>query len=88
MLFSTNVLSPLDLLGFAGLILVFLSFVVRKWVWLYSFNMSGAVLLTVYALLRGNIVFTILELGIALFLAHRLINEVRSRRRRGIESAD
>jgi len=65
------------LIGLAGMILVFASFVVKRWAWLYAFNMSGAVLLTIYAYLQGDPVFTIVEAGIVGFLAYRLVNELR-----------
>jgi len=68
-----------QLIGLAGMILVFASFIVKRWVWLYTFNMTGAVLLTIYAYLQGDPVFTIVEAGIVAFLAYRLVNELKSR---------
>ena len=65
----------------AGMILVFLSFIVKRWVWLYSFNMSGALLLAIYAYLQGDMIFTVVEAGIVLFLLYRLLNELKSHRR-------
>jgi len=72
---------PVQLLGLAGMALVFMSFIVKKWTWLYAFNMSGAILLTVYAYLRGDPVFTVVELGIVIFLLYRLLGELRERER-------
>ncbi len=66
------------LLGLAGMVLVFASFIVRRWVWLYAFNLAGTLLLTIYAILIGDPVFTVVEAGIALFLAYRLLGELRS----------
>ncbi len=71
----------IEVIGFIGLILVFVSFVIKSWIWLYIFNMSGSAILTLYAYLRGNLVFTILEAGIVIFLAHRLASELRQRSR-------
>jgi len=68
-------------LGYVGLILVFASFAVKRWEWLYAFNMSGAVILSIYALIKGETVFFILQTGIAIFLAYRLINELKRGRR-------
>ncbi len=73
-------IGSVELLGLLGMILVFLSFIVKDWRWLYSFNLSGALLLTLYAYLRRDPIFTIVELGIALFLAYRLVEELKSRR--------
>jgi hypothetical protein len=67
------------ILGLAGMALVFASFIVKDWRWLYSFNLSGATLLTLYAWLRGDPVFTAVEAGIAAFLAYRLYAELRGR---------
>ena len=63
------------------MILVFLSFIVKDWRWLYSFNLSGALLLTLYAYLRRDPIFTVVELGIAVFLAYRLFQEIKDRDR-------
>ncbi|MEB3816691.1 MAG: hypothetical protein LRS46_01940 [Desulfurococcales archaeon] len=71
----------LELLGLAGMLLVFASFIVKRWVWLYALNLSGTVTLTVYAYLRGDPIFTVVEAGIAFFLAYRLGGEVLSSRR-------
>jgi hypothetical protein len=72
-------LDPLGALGLAGMALVFASFIVKSWAWLYAFNMSGAVLLTLYAYLRGDPIFTVVEAGIVAFLAYRLHQELRGR---------
>lgn len=72
-------MDPVELLGLAGMVLVFASFIVKRWVWLYAFNMSGAILLTLYAYLRGDPVFTAVEAGIVGFLAYRLVGEVRNK---------
>ena len=69
-----------QLLGVAGILLVFASFIVKKWVWLYSFNMTGAFLLAVYAYLKGDYVFLVVESGIVVFLLARLYNEVKSKK--------
>jgi len=73
-------LDPVEALGLAGMLLVFASFTVRRWAWLYAFNMSGAVLLTLYAYLRGDPVFTAVEAGIVAFLAYRLASELARKR--------
>jgi len=75
-----HTIDPVELLGLAGMILVFLSFIVKDWRWLYGFNMSGAILLTLYAYLRGDPIFTIVEAGIVVFLAYRLAGELRRTR--------
>ena len=67
-----------EAIGIVGMLLVFASFVVKDWRWLYSFNLSGAVLLTLYAYLRRDGVFFVVELGISAFLAYRLVRELRS----------
>ncbi len=67
-------------LGLAGMLLVFASFIVKKWTWLYAFNMTGAALLALYAYLQGDPVFTVVEAGIVAFLAYRLLGEIRGRR--------
>ncbi len=59
------------------MLLVFASFIVKRWTWLYAFNMTGAILLTLYAYLRGDPVFTVVEAGIVVFLAYRLYQELR-----------
>ncbi|MEB3774124.1 MAG: lipid-A-disaccharide synthase N-terminal domain-containing protein [Desulfurococcales archaeon] len=69
-----------QLLGIAGMLLVFASFIVKRWIWLYSFNMTGALLLAVYAYLRGDYVFLVVETGIVVFLAYRLLGEVSKKR--------
>jgi len=68
-------------LGYIGLTLVFASFVVKRWEWLYAFNMSGAIILSIYAFIKGEAVFFILQTGIAIFLAYRLVNELKRTRR-------
>lgn len=77
----------IDILGYVGVALVFVSFIVKRWVWLYGFNMGGAVVLTLYAYLRGDAVFTVLEAGIALYLAARFFSEVRARMARASRRA-
>ncbi|MCE4600909.1 MAG: hypothetical protein F7C38_05020 [Desulfurococcales archaeon] len=67
-------------LGVAGMLLVFASFTVRNWLWLYTLNLAGTLLLDLYAVLQGDPVFTLLETGIALFLLYRVGNELRVRR--------
>jgi len=67
-------------LGLAGILLVFASFIMKRWTWLYALNMAGATLLTVYAYLRGDPIFTVLQAGIVAFLAYRLWRELRERR--------
>ncbi len=69
-----------EILGLMGMLLVFASFIVKDWKWLYSFNMAGATLLAIYAHLNGDIIFTVVEAGIVVFLAYRLANEIRNRR--------
>ncbi len=81
-------LTPEKLLGLAGMLLIFTSFIVKRWLWLYLFNLSGTLLLTAYAVIIGDPVFTIVEAGIALFLAYRLFIELRDGRRSGDESSD
>lgn len=71
------------LVGVAGMLLVFASFIVKRWEWLYAFNLAGTLLLTLYAILVGDPVFTAVEAGIAVFLAYRLLGEIR---RRGLEN--
>jgi len=73
-------IDPIQVIGIIGMLLVFLSFVVKKWIWLYAFNMTGAVLLTLYAYLRRDLIFTVVEAGIVLFLLYRLLGELKSRR--------
>ncbi len=73
-----STVDPVQAVGLVGVILVFASFVVKDWRWLYSFNMSGAALLALYAYLTGSIVFLIVEAGIVAFLAYRLYNELAS----------
>ena len=75
-----GVISGVEALGLLGMILVFISFIVKDWKWLYTFNMSGALVLTIYAWLRRDAVFTIVEAGIFLFLLYRLAEELRARR--------
>ena len=69
-----------EAIGIAGMLLVFASFIVKDWRWLYSFNLSGAILLTLYAYLKRDAVFFAVELGISAFLAYRLARELRSGR--------
>jgi len=67
-------------IGLAGMLLVFASFIVKRWTWLYTLNMAGAALLTLYAYLQGDPIFTVVEAGIVAFLAYRLWGELRERR--------
>ncbi len=69
----------IDLIGLVGMILVFLSFIVKRWLWLYLFNASGAAFLALYAYLEGNMIFLLVELGILFFLSYRLVQEAGSR---------
>ncbi|MEM0366284.1 MAG: hypothetical protein QXR02_02310 [Acidilobaceae archaeon] len=66
------------IIGLIGLILVFTSFTVRNWIWLYIFNMTGTLLLTIYAYTIGNIIFTVLEGGLVVFLTYRLLQTLRT----------
>lgn len=72
-------MSYVESIGVIGLILVFASFVVKKWTWLYAFNLSGALLLSVYAYLVGNIIFFVLQCGISVLLSCRLIASVKNK---------
>lgn len=74
-------LESVQLIGVIGMLLVFTSFTIRNWMWLYMFNLLGTLLLDVYAIIRRDAVFAALESGIALFLAYRLIGEYRKSRR-------
>ncbi|MCE4599118.1 MAG: hypothetical protein F7C81_02860 [Desulfurococcales archaeon] len=64
------------LIGLAGMILVFASFIVKRWTWLYTFNASGATLLALYALLRDDAIFFVVEVGIVMFLLYKLSREL------------
>lgn len=64
-------------IGVAGMLLVFASFLIRNWVWLYGLNLAGTLLLDVYAVIRRDAVFATLESGIALVLVYRFIREIR-----------
>jgi len=66
-------------LGYIGLGLVFASFVIKRWTWLYTLNALGATVLAIYAHLVGNTVFTILEGGLAIYLLTKLYSEYKSR---------
>ncbi len=68
-----------ETLGYLGMCLVFASFIVKRWSWLYSLNAVGALILALYAYLIGNAVFTILECGLAAYLFARLYSEYKSR---------
>lgn len=74
-------LSYMEVVGLIGLVLVFASFVIRNWVWLYALNLSGALMLAVYAFLVGNIIFLVLQCGIALLLTYRLIITIKNKKR-------
>lgn len=67
-------------IGVAGMLLVFASFLIRNWVWLYGLNLAGTLLLDVYAVIRRDAVFATLESGIALVLVYRFTREIRGRR--------
>lgn len=69
-------MDPVEAIGVLGIILVFASFIVKDWRWLYAFNMSGAALLAVYAYFTGSPVFLVVESGIVVFLAYRLYKEL------------
>ncbi len=71
-----------QILGLVGMILVFISFIVKDWKWLYAFNMSGATILAIYAYLNNDPVFTVVEAGIVFFLAIRLVREIREKNNR------
>ena len=73
-------------LGVTGMILVLISFIVKDWRWLYSFNMTGAFLLTIYAYMNRDMVFTVLEAVIVGIQAYRLMGELKSRRGRARDS--
>ena len=73
-------MDSVTLIGLTGMALVFASFTVKRWAWLYSFNMSGAIVLAVYAAMRGDPIFVAVEAGLAAFLAHKLYRELSSRR--------
>ncbi len=70
-----------QLLGLLGMLLVFASFIVKDWKWLYTFNMSGAMILAYYAYLNNDPIFTAVEAGIVGFLAYRLYNELSSNKK-------
>ena len=74
------VIGSAQAIGVTGMLLVFTSFVARNWAWLYSLNLSGSILLTLYAILNHDPVFTTLECGIVALLIYRLAGEVRRRR--------
>jgi len=71
-----------EVLGYLGLCLVFASFAVKRWSWLYTLNGMGAVVLAIYAYLVGNTVFTLLESVLAAYLFTKLYREYRSRNRK------
>jgi len=81
---SVTALSYVEAIGLIGLVLVFASFIIRNWVWLYALNLSGALMLAVYAFLVGNTIFLILQCGIALLLTYRLIIIIKKRNQREI----
>jgi lipid-A-disaccharide synthase-like uncharacterized protein len=64
-------------IGLAGMIFVFTSFIVKRWLWLYTFNLTGTVLLTIYAYLKRDLIFLVVEAGLVFFLLYRLLNEIR-----------
>ncbi len=69
------------MVGVAGMLLVFASFIVKDWRWLYSLNLAGSLTLLFYAYLRGDPVFVVVEAGIVGMLAYRLYGEVTGRSR-------
>lgn len=71
-------MSCVESLGIIGLILVFASFIIKKWIWLYALNLSGAILLAIYAHLVGNTIFFILQCGISILLSYRLIVTIKN----------
>ncbi len=77
----------IDVIGYVGLGLVFASFIIKRWTWLYTLNAIGATLLTIYAYLIGNHVFTILEGGLAAYLVARICSEYRARSSQSKSSA-
>jgi hypothetical protein len=66
------------IIGVTGMVLVFLSFIVKRWAWLYSFNLAGTTLLAIYAYMQKDLIFLIVETGLVFFLAYRLLNEVKN----------
>ena len=75
------VIDPVTVIGLMGAMLVFTSFIMKKWVWLYSLNLSGATLLLINAYLTKNLVFLVLQSGIVALLSYRLIRELKFRKR-------
>ena len=75
------VIDFIECIGFLGLVLVFVSFIIKRWLWLYTFNMIGSAILTIYAYLRGNLIFTVLEAGLVFFLLRRFLEELKSKRK-------
>lgn len=64
-----------NIFGIIGLILVAISFISKKNLLIY--NWCGSVLLTVHALLIGDVVFIALEAIIVLILTYRNIEEMK-----------
>ncbi len=69
-----------QIIGVTGMLLVFTSFIARNWIWLYTLNLTGSILLTTYAILNHDPVFTTLESGIVALLIYRLTGEIKRRR--------
>lgn len=74
--------SPALLIGAAGLVLVLISFSVRKFLWIYSFNLTGTLLLLAYSIILGDPIFITLQISIGLILIYRLFNELKSKKKR------
>ncbi len=71
-------MEPATVLGLLGMILVFSSFIVKKWIWLYTFNLVGTAILALYAYIRKDLIFLIVEVGLVFFLFYRLFNELKT----------
>ena len=70
-------LTSSSFIGFAGLILVFISFTVRKFHWIYGVNIIGTGLLEIYSIILGNFVFIAAEGMILVVLSYRFAREVK-----------
>ncbi len=69
-----------SLVGLSGMFFVFLSFIIKKWIWLYTFNLTGTSLLALYAYLKHDLIFLIVEAGLVFFLSYRLVNEIKEKK--------
>lgn len=67
-----------QLIGAFGMLLIFSSFIVKAWKWLYTLNFIGTIFLATYAYILGDIVFMTMETGILLFLTYRIMDEIRN----------